>query len=427
MTSAPNPRASIGPLLSGVFLLMAALGLLHTAIALRIEQKFGGSALAGFVMSAYFCGLTVGALRVGGIIERVGHIRAFAAFSSLLAAASVAHIVVPEGLSWIILRFLQGLCMAGLFMCVESWLNQMADIHARGRLLSFYMIAVYGGMGVGQLLLTVASPGTGRLLAISALLMALAGVPIALMRSASPSLPKLARLGLRRLYQISPLGVALTVASGLVMGALYGVAPIFAKRAGLSLDEISFFMAGLMLGGFALQFPIGRLSDRLDRRQVIALLTLALALVSLLMIEAIGSRAVLLIIAGIALGGVAFTLYPLAVAHINDFIAPDMMLAASGGVLLIYSVGAAIGPIVSAEFVSLWGASGFLIYLACIGLAAAFFSVSRILLGAKIPLDRQGAYIAVPRTSPVANSLDPKAPDTPSTISDTAAAIESAS
>lgn len=414
MTETATPRSGIGPLLSGVFLLMAALGLLHTSVALRIAQKFGSSALAGIVMSAYFCGLTIGALQLGRIVERVGHIRAFAAFSSLLAAASVAHIVLPEGWSWIVLRLLQGLSMAGLFMCVESWLNQMADPQQRGRLLSFYMIAVYGGTGVGQLLLTVASPGSGRLLAISALLMSLAAVPIVLMRSASPSLPKFTRLGIRRLYGISPLGVALTVVSGLVMGALYGVAPVFAKAAGLSLNQISLFMAGLMLGGFALQFPIGRLSDRLDRRHVIALLTAALALISLLMMPLMGSGGAPLIVAGIALGGVAFTLYPLAVAHVNDFIHSDTMLAASASVLLIYSIGAAIGPIISAEFMSVWGAPGFLIYLAVVGVAAAVFSVARIMLGVKIPMKMQGAYVSVPRTSPIATTIDPKPPEPPS-------------
>ncbi len=123
MAGTSTARSGIGPLLTGVFLLMTALGLLHTSVALRIEQQFGSSALAGFVMSAYFCGLTIGAWRLGRIIERVGHIRAFTAFSSVMAASSVAHIVLPEGISWILLRFLQGLSMAGLFMCVESWLN----------------------------------------------------------------------------------------------------------------------------------------------------------------------------------------------------------------------------------------------------------------------------------------------------------------
>ncbi len=170
-------------------------------------------------------------------------------------------------------------------------------------------------------------------------------------------------------------------------------------------------MAGLMLGGFILQFPIGRLSDRLDRRHVIALFTAALAIISALMISLMGMGGTPLIIAGIGLGGVAFTFYPLAVAHVNDFIDNDTMLAASAGILLIYSIGASIGPIISAEFLSLWGPSGFLIYVAVMGLAAALFSLARIMVGVKIPMEMQGAYVPVPRTTPVATTIDPKAPE----------------
>ena len=264
-------------------------------------------------------------------------------------------------------------------------------------------------MGLGQLLLSIGNPGTGRVVGIAALLLSLAAVPISLMRAPSPQLPKLERLGPRRLYQISPLGVVLTAASGLVMGSLYGVAPVFAKAAGLSLKEISLFMAGLMLGGFLLQFPIGRLSDRFDRRLMIAVLALALALISGLMTQFIAPHGAVLIFAAIVLGGVSFTLYPLAVAHVNDFITTDTMLAASAGILLIYSIGAAVGPILSAEFLSLWGPTAFLIYFVIIGLVTALFSVRRILLGAKVPMELQGAYVAVPRTSPVAAAIDSKA------------------
>lgn len=396
----------LGSLFAGTFLLMTAQGLLHTVLGLRLDAM-SGPGTVGVVMSGYFAGLTIGSLHAAKVIHRVGHIRAYAAFSSILAAATLAHTFVAEGYSWAPLRVAQGFCMAGLFMCLESWLNQRASNVSRGALLSVYMVAVYGGLGTGQLFLMFAEPGSGYLLSLCALLVSLAVVPVALTRATGPSLPDVTSFGPAKLYSFSPLGVVLTVSSGLIMGAIYGIGPVFARRAGFTVQDVSLFMSALMLGGFALQFPIGRLSDSVDRRRVLLGLLLAFAAISLIIGKFISTEIAATIVLAVALGGVAFTIYPLAVAHINDFVEPSDMVSAAGGIVLIYSAGAVVGPIVAVQAMNAMGPSGFTAYLSVVGVAAAVFTFWRIWSGPPIPATSQSSYQAIPRTTPIASVLHP--------------------
>jgi len=232
---------SISSLLMAVALLMLGSGMLSTMIGVRLSGAGVGAMAIGFVMAAYYAGLTAGSLYGYRIIVKVGHIRAFAAFASVFSVATLGHALHIDLVLWGLLRLAEGFCMAGLFMCIESWLNERATAKTRGQMLSLYMITLYGAMAAGQQLLMLDDPSGMLRFIVIAILTSLALVPVALTRSAPPILPDIASFGLRRLYEASPLGVAGTFVSGLVTGAIYGLAPVYGTQAGFGTAGTALF------------------------------------------------------------------------------------------------------------------------------------------------------------------------------------------
>ncbi|HXH02913.1 MAG TPA: MFS transporter, partial [Candidatus Competibacteraceae bacterium] len=273
--------ASIGALMLAVAMLMTASGLFGTFLGLRSSLEGFSKEWVGLLMSAHYGGLVLGALRCGRLINRIGHIRAFAAFCAMAAAFSCLFPFVVHPVVWVLLRSAIGFNMAGMFMVVESWLTTQASDRTRGTALSIYMMVTYLAAGSGPLLINLADPAGQELFLLAVMLFALALVPVAVTRTRAPVPVEAAHFGLRRLYAISPLAVIGCIGAGLVCGAAYGMGPVFAQSLGLRVAEISGFMSVLQVSGLLLQLPLGRLSDRYDRRSVLTLATLALALVSL--------------------------------------------------------------------------------------------------------------------------------------------------
>jgi MFS family permease len=256
-------------LLIAIFVMMAGSGFLSTLIGLRLDRAGSGTMVVGLVATAYFAGLVIGALRAGEVVRRVGHIRAFAAFVALLSASTLTYALFQHPLLWGGLRLIDGLCVAGVFICVESWLNDRAESGTRGTVLAGYMVALYSGQALGQLFLRTGNTAPHVPFEIAAMLISLAIIPVCLTRSPAPMLDDAAALPLRRLFEASPLGVAGAGMTGLLLGAFYGLAAIYARRIGLDLADTATFMMTVILGGVALQWPLGRLSDRYDRRRII--------------------------------------------------------------------------------------------------------------------------------------------------------------
>jgi MFS family permease len=402
--------AQVVALLASVGLLMAGSGPLTTLISLRLEALGTASLAIGAIMAAYFAGLTLGALLAYRIVLRAGHIRAFAAFAAVASAIALAYPLVAHPLPWAALRLIEGFCMAGIFICVESWLNERAAPAQRGKILAMYMICLYLGQAAGQLLLGFdAGPGQPQVFMLVSMLMSVAILPVALTRQAPPALPDIASFSVRRLYRTSPLGMVGTVASGLVLGAVYSLGPVFARGvAGLDAGGAARFMSVLILGGVLLQWPLGRLSDSFDRRRVIvgtmAALVAAAAIVPLLAAGAgwalFGATALF--------GGFAFALYPLCVGHMNDHLQRQDRVAASGGLVLAYSAGATAGPLAASATMSALGASGLFVFITGIAAVALAFGLWRMLARAPVPSERQGRFQLLPRTTPASAPLDPR-------------------
>ncbi|MEW9856967.1 MFS transporter [Novosphingobium sp. M1R2S20] len=395
-------------LLLAIFMLMAGGGFLSTLVSVRLERAGSSAVFIGLVATAYFAGLVAGSLRVPQLVRRVGHIRAFAAFVALLSASTLTYAIHRDPLLWGALRFIDGLCVAGVFVCLESWLNERAEGATRGSVLAGYMIALYSGQAVGQFLLNLSETKPSMPFLVASILISLSAIPVVLTRISAPLPDDGAALPVRDLYAASPLGIVGATITGLMLGAFYALGPVFVRRLGMDLSATALFMSVVILGGVALQWPLGRLSDRFDRRKVIVGV-LAGALLASLGIAVLASQGPALFALAALFGGLSFALYPLCVAHTNDHLAPAQRVAATGGLVLLYSAGAAAGPMAGAAAVTVAGPAGLFFFIALCAGGTLVFAFWRQLRALPVPLDQQQNYQVLPRTTPVAATLDPRA------------------
>ncbi len=371
---------SIASLLLSYGLLLLANGLFGTLLGLRSKHEGFSTELVGLIMSGYFGGLLIGAYLAVRVVATVGHIRAFAAFASIMSVAVLMHLLWISPFAWLGLRVVAGLCMAGMVMVTESWINERSSNQNRGRVLSLYMVTNYLGSGLGQFLLNLGSPAEFRLFVIASIIYSIALVPILLTRARSPRPAQSQRMPFKTLIAVSPVGVVGTVASGLLGASFFGLAPIFAAERGLSVAEVSAFMACVVLGGMLLQFPMGRLSDRLDRRSILILVSVATAGCALGIVWATETPGWPIFAFAAAYGGFAFTLYPLASAQVNDRADPDLMVQVAAGLLVAYGIGSVAGPILASQIMGWIGPQGLFLFVASIAVLLAVFTMVRILL-----------------------------------------------
>jgi len=401
---------SVRSLLIAIFMLMAGSGFLATLISLRLERGGTSTIVIGAVATAYFAGLVVGALRAGSIVRRVGHIRAFAAFVALLSASTLAYALFTHPFFWAWLRLIDGVCVAGVFICLESWLNDRAEVETRGGILAAYMVALYSGQAVGQLLLGASGALPAVPFQLASILISLAIIPLCLTRSAAPAPAEASAFSIHTLFTASLLGTVGAVATGLMLGAFYGLAAVHVRRLGLDLTQTANFMMIVILGGVALQWPLGHLSDRYDRRRVIVLSFAATMVVSLAL-AFLSIPGFALLATGALFGGLSFALYPLCVAHCNDRLLASERVAASGRLVLLYSIGAALGPVCAATFMTAVGTGGLFLFIALCAGAALAFGLWRQTASAPVPGEEQQEFQILPRTTPMATLLDPNTAD----------------
>ncbi|MCH7942074.1 MAG: MFS transporter [Proteobacteria bacterium] len=402
--------AATWALLLGMALLMIGNGLQASLVGLRATLEGFSTTTTGLVMSGFYVGFMLGSILTPMALRRVGHVRVFAALAALGSIAALVHAVYVEPVSWTLMRILTGLCYAGLYVVAESWLNDRATNQTRGRLLSVYVVISLGGMGIGQLLLNLASVGGFELFILASILLSVAVVPILLSAGPTPSFTATARLGLRRLYAISPLGVIGTMGTGLANGVLIGMGAVFGGKAGLSAAQISLFMGAMFLGGVLLQWPIGRLSDRFDRRLVITFVTFLAAFAALgaIVLSGISETGLYIFIA--LLGGLSLPLYSLCIAHANDHLEPSQMIAASASLVLVMGIGASLGPLTAGALMSVVGPNGYFWCLAVVHGAIGVFALYRMTMRPAVPLDDQALCVPITsQASPVAASAAPLA------------------
>ncbi|MGE0717873.1 MAG: MFS transporter [Alphaproteobacteria bacterium] len=390
---------SVGPLLLGIGTVLLASGLFNSFLSLRMGIEKFPAQLIGFVVSAYFAGFLFGSLWAGTIVSRVGHIRAFAAFAAALTGSFLFLALFVSPWAWMAIRAAAGFAMAGIFVVTESWLNDRADGSNRGQVLSLYMIVNQLASGMGQQLLQAGDPVGPDLFLISGTLLSLALIPVALSPSAGPPPPPRVALSLFALYRISPLGVVGCLAVGLSNAAFYSLAPLYGQAHGLSVGAIAQLMSVTIFAGMVMQWPIGRLSDRRDRRHVIVGVTVGVT-VAAAAIAVVGTWSVPLLLVLVACyGGLSLTVYPLMVAHANDFTGPNQRVAASAGLLLAYAIGAVAGPIIAANLMGWLGPSALFMHVATIAAVLAAFTLWRITRRAPVPAEVRDPFVAVAETT----------------------------
>lgn len=402
--------AATWALLLGMALMMIGNGLQGSLVGLRASLEGFSTTTTGLVMSGYFVGFMLGSYLTPKALRRVGHVRVFAALAALGSIAALVHAVFVEPVSWTLMRILTGMCYAGLFIVAESWLNERATNETRGQLLSVYVVISLGGMGVGQLLLNLAPIGGFELFILASGLLSVAVVPILLSAGAAPAFTASGRLGLRQLYAISPLGVIGTMGTGLGNSMLVGMGAVYGDRAGLSAVQISLFMGVMFLGGVLLQWPIGRASDRFDRRLVITFVTFLASIAALGAIIVTGRSEMGLFIFIALLGGSSLPLYSLCIAHANDHLEPSQMVAASASLVLVMGIGASLGPLIAGAMMSAVGPNGYFWCLAAVHGAIGVFALYRMARRSAVPLDDQTTLVPITsQASPVATSVAPRA------------------
>ena len=395
----------IRSLLFAIFILMAGSGFLSTLIAIRLEEAGAAALLIGIVGTGYFAGLTWGSLKVETLIARIGHIRAFAAFVTVFSASSLTYAIVDFPYLWIALRLVDGFAMAGVFVCLESWLNKQAQPHNRSTILAAYMIALYCGQAGGQFLLNLGDNSPDLPFMVSAVLLSLALLPVLLTRMEQPHIERTVPFSLKRLYTASPLGIVGTLTTGAMLGAFYAMGAVYVQRIGMDLSQVAFFTFSVIAGGVLLQYPLGLLSDRFDRRKVIVWCSLIAAAIcaGLALLDLPNEGTILL---GAMFGGFAFALYPLCVAHTNDHLEEDERIGASSGLVLTYSAGAVAGPLIGSTAMSLAGPAGLFFAIGTLALLGGLFGLWRMAAAPPVAADDQQPFQSLPRTSPMAAVLE---------------------
>jgi MFS family permease len=386
----------------GLAFLMLGNGLQGTLLGVRATLEGFSTEVTGVLMTGYFAGFLIGSTLGPRLVKNVGHIRVFAALASIFSAAILLHSVFIDPLVWLVIRVTAGFAMAGLYVVVESWLNDAATNETRGQLLSLYMVIVLGGMAAGQLLLTLADPGSFELFVLLSVLVSVSLVPISLVVSRAPRFETPAHIGWRTLYQSSPLGVFGCLMVGVAHATLMGMGAVYAKSVGMPVTDIAFFMAASMVGGVILQLPIGRLSDAFDRRIVITVVTLLAALVALAG-ALVSEGFVALLVVAFLFGGLSFPVYSLSIAHTNDHLQQEQMVAASGRLILVAGLGASAGPVLAAVLMSALGPSGFFWCLFAAHGLIGVFALYRMTRRSPVPYDEQYEYVPLPaRSTPMA-------------------------
>jgi MFS family permease len=387
-------------LLLGMMLLMVGNGIQGTLLGIRGELEGFSTFEMSIVMSAYFVGFLGGSRMTPELIRRVGHVRVFAALGSFISAILILYPTFADPIAWAVGRVLIGFCFSGVYVTAESWLNNSVTNDRRGKALSLYMIVQMIGIIGAQMLLVTADPSGFVLFVIPSVLVSISFAPILLSVSPTPAFDTTKPMTLRQLYNVSPLGIVGMLLLGSVFSAQFGMAAVFAAEAGLSIGEISIFVAAFYVGATLLQYPLGWLSDRMDRRLLILVMSLIGSLGALLGYVA-GQNFYTLIVAAVVIGGMSNPLYSLLMAYTNDFLEYEDMAAASGGLIFINGLGAIAGPIVTGWLMSAFGAYGFFLIIFVLMAALTVYAAYRMTQRKAMRSDDTTSYAPVLPTASV--------------------------
>ena len=398
--------SSAWALLLGMGLLMVGNGMQSTLLGVRGQIENFGTFEMSVVISAYFIGFLGGSRMAPNLIRRVGHVRVFAALASLISAVMILYPTLVNPWVWVLGRILIGFCFSAVFVTAESWLNDAASNENRGQALSIYMIVQTAGIVLAQGLMVTADPSGYVLFVIPSILVSIAITPILLSISPTPAFETTKAMSLRELMGFSPLGCVGMFLLGGVFSAQFGMASVYGSEAGLSVGEISTFVATIFIGGMITQYPIGWLSDRMDRRALIAL-TAAVGAVGASIGVMSNGDFTLILVAAFLMGSTSNPLYSLLLAYTNDFLDHEDMAAGSGGMIFLNGLGAVSGPLITGWMMGVFGPSGFYMLIGVLFSMLAIYAVYRATQRPAIPVDETGSFVAMSQSAmtPVAMEI----------------------
>ena len=407
----------------GIGTIMIAHGLQMQVMGIRSVNENFNLITTGIFMSGYFVGYFLGSQTTPKLVQKVGHIRVFAAFASLASLSALVAAIYVNPFMWTLSRFLTGISLVSCYIVAESWLNDRATNKNRGQLLSAYMIILFGGLAIGMLLLNVSNPNNYEPFILVSILLSLALVPILLTKRSAPKFKKIGTISVNELFKISPLGTVSSFCTGLIHSAFFSLIAVYATTSNFTLFETSILLFLSTIAGVIFQGPIGYFSDKFERRKVIVVTTLLSAFFALLAIIFGGESLqnmylsvkvplskIIFFISVALYAGLCLPLFSLNLAHTNDYVAKEKFVAAGGGLQLIFGIGAIIGPILCSLFMDIFNINGFFIFLILSHLFIAIFGIYRMRVRESVD-NPDSTFTPVPATiTPAGLELDPDTP-----------------
>lgn len=409
----PGILRPVTALLLATAILQLGGGLIGVLLPIRSGIEGFSDFEYGLVGAGYYAGLLVGCFVGPIVIGRVGHIRAFTVFAALVSTTPLVHAIWAAPPAWVLLRAVNGVCFAGILLVIESWLSNASDETSRGRILGIYTLIHLLVVTFGMQLINVAPPAGFELFSLVSILFALAAMPIALTLTIAPAPPSRPRLRLGWLYMVSPAAVLTAALTGITNGAFWMLAPIYAQKSGLSIAQVALFAATGVIGGALSQWPVGSLSDRYGRRILISVLAAVAGVCGILLVLAPDGSGWLRFVLIALFGAANFPIYTLALAHANDLVHKKRAVEVSGGLLLIFSIGAIIGPLAGSLAMTEFGYRAVFAATALAHLSIVGIVFVRSQVRPKLPSRHREDFVLVPRTTPAVYELDPRSEPVP--------------
>ena len=383
---------SIWPLFFGLGIIGLCIGAQGSLLGLRAELEGFDTLMTGLVMSAFYVGFLLGSLRAPRIIQRVGHIRTFAALTALASITILVHALIIDPWVWMLMRLLTGFAVSAIYVVVESWLNQAADNRIRGQLLSIYMITLLAGLSSGQFLLNLADPQSFELFTLISVLISLAAIPILITATPMPAFEGVQPVSVKALYRCAPTGVIGSFMINACYAVVFGMGAVYASRLGMEIKQVALFMAVLVVGGMLLQWPLGKLSDLMDRRTVIAVAAGGACCLALANGYSGLTEDYRYLVLALLFGGCCFPLLALYLALSNDELEADQAVGASSTLLLVGGIGSATGPMMVSGVMDAWGTASFFWTLAVLTGLMAVHALYRRLIDPMPTVDDQKSF-----------------------------------
>ena len=400
----------------GMGFIMLAHGYQGSLLGVRAVQENFSLMATGFMMSGYYVGYFIGAKTIPGFILRVGHIRVFAAFASIASIVILMHSILIHPFTWFILRVVTGISMVSIYTIAESWLNDRSSNKNRGSVLSIYMIVLYGSMGIGMFFLNFSKPENFQPFILVSLFMSLALIPILLTKRKAPTFKKISSMSLRELYKVSPLGMVGSLFYGTAQSALFSLLAVYAASMNFTIFEISLVTFLLAISGAVAQFPIGKLSDKFDRRLVIVYSTFGAAFFALCAIVAsnqmylpdnLATSKTWFYIFLILFSFCSLPMFAIIFAHTNDYIPKEKFVAAGAGLQFAFGLGAISGPFLCSVFMDVIGSNGYFVFLIIFHSIIGIFAIHRMRIRGSVE-NPDSQFVAMPQTiTPAGIGLNP--------------------